>query len=72
MKLSEITRVDFDVTHKILIVKSAFLKYLRRMGQNELEYQPFLNPKEAYNSMKKLNWCNILIKFFCFSLYLGY
>jgi hypothetical protein len=60
MKLSEIIRVDFDVTRKILAVQSSLVKY------NGLEYWPLLNLKEAYNSMKQLNLCNILIKFFRF------
>jgi hypothetical protein len=54
--------VDFDITGQLLIIHSAFVKYLRRNG-NEAVHQLFIDFKKAYDSVRREVLCNILTEF---------
>jgi len=56
--------VDFDATGQILIINSAFVKYLRKKWEyNKAMYQLFIDFKKAYDSVTREVLCNILIDF---------
>ena len=59
-----IIKVDFDATGQILIINSAFVKYLRKKWEyNKAMYQLFIDFKKAYDSVTREVLCNILIDF---------
>ena len=55
--------MDFDATCQLLIVYSAFIKYLRRLEYNEAVHQLFIDLKKAYGSDRREVLYNILIEF---------
>jgi hypothetical protein len=57
-KLLGIINVDFDTTGQLLIIYSAFVKYLRKNGN-----QLFIDFKEAYDSVTREVLYNIFIDF---------
>jgi len=49
-----INSVDFDATGQLLIMNSAFVKYLRKNGNtNEAVHQLFVDFKKAYDSVRR-------------------
>jgi uncharacterized protein Yka (UPF0111/DUF47 family) len=64
-KLLGIINVDFDATCRLLIIYSAFVKYLRKKWEyNEAVRQLFIDLKKAYDSVRREVLYNILIEFF--------
>jgi hypothetical protein len=60
-KLLEIINVDFDETGQLLVIYSAFVKYLRKKWEyNEAVHQLFMGFKKAYDSVRRDVLCNIL------------
>ena len=57
-----IINVDFDAAGQLLIIYSAFIKYLRKNG-NEAVHQLFIDFKKAYDSGRREVLFNILIEF---------
>jgi len=56
--------VDFDTTGQLLIIYSAFVKYLRRKWEyNEAAHQLFVDFKKPYYSVRREVLYNILIEF---------
>ena len=56
--------MDFDATGQLLIIYSAFFKYLiKKWDYNEAVHQLFLDFKKAYDSFRREVLYNILIKF---------
>ena len=54
----------FDATGRLLIIYSAFVKYLRKKWEyNEEVYQLFIDFKKAYDSVKREVLYKILIEF---------
>ena len=51
-----IINVDFDATDQLLIIYSAFVKYLRKMGIQR-------SSASVYDSVRREVFCNILIGF---------
>ena len=76
-KLLEIISVAFDIKCQLLIIHSAFVKYLRKSGNkmdrrvsylytweyNESVHQLFIYFKKAYDSVRRQVLYNILIEF---------
>jgi hypothetical protein len=62
-KLLGIISVDFDVTGQLLVVYSAFVKYLKKWEYNEAVHQLFIDFKKAYDSVRREVLYNILIEF---------
>ena len=63
-KLLGIFNVDFDITGELLIIYSAFVKYLKKKWEyNEAVHQLFIDFKKAYDSVRREVLCNILIEF---------
>ena len=63
-KLLGIINVDIDATGQLLIIYSAFVKYLRKLwGCNEAVHQLFIYFKKAYDSVRREVLYNILIEF---------
>jgi len=63
-KLLAIINVDFDATGQLLIIYSAFVKYLRKKWEySKAVHQLFTDFKKAYDSVRKEVMYNILIKF---------
>jgi hypothetical protein len=63
-KLLGIISVDFDATSQLLIIYSAFVKYLRKKWQfNEATQQLLIDFKKAYDSVRREVLYNILIEF---------
>jgi len=60
-KLLGIINVDFDATDKLLIIYSAFVKYLRKNGNSSAS--AIIDFKKAYYSVKREVLHNILIEF---------
>ena len=59
-----IINVDFDTMGQLLIIYSAFVKYLRKKWEyNEAVHQLFIGFKKAYVSVRREVLCNILIEF---------
>jgi len=54
--------VDFDATSQLLIIYSAFVKYLKKWKCNEAVHQLFINFKKAYDSVRRETLYNILIE----------
>jgi len=53
-KLLGIIHVDYDPTGQLLIIYSAFVKYLRKKWEyNEAVHQLFINCKKAYDSVRR-------------------
>jgi hypothetical protein len=64
MKLLGIIGVGFDVTDKLLIRFSAFVRYWRKKKQvHETVHQLFIDFREAYDSVKREVLYNILTEF---------
>ena len=61
-KLLGIINVDFKATNQLLIIYSAFIKYLRKNG-NEAVHQLFIDFKKAYHSVRREVLNNILSEF---------
>jgi predicted DNA-binding transcriptional regulator len=51
--LLAITNVDFEATGLLLIIYSAFVKYLRKMGIQKIQHQFFIDFKKAYDSVTR-------------------
>jgi hypothetical protein len=63
-KLLGIISVDFDITGHLLIMYSAFIKYLRKKWEsNEAVHQLFIDFKKAYDSVRRALLHNVLIEF---------
>jgi len=63
-KLSGIIDVDFDAAGQLLIIYSAFVKYLRKkLEYNEVVHQLFIDCKKAYDSVRREVLYKILIEF---------
>ena len=63
-KLLGIISVDFDVTGQLLIIYSAFVKYLRKKWEYEVAaHQLFIYVKNACVSVRREVLRNILIEF---------
>jgi hypothetical protein len=63
-KLLGIISVDFDITGQLLIIYSAFIKYLRKKWEyNEAVHQLFIDFKRACDSVRREVLHNILIEF---------
>ena len=46
--------MDFDATGQVLIINSAFVKYLRKNGNtNEAVHQLFVDFKKVYDSVRR-------------------
>jgi len=58
-----IISVDFDITGQLLIIYSAFVKYLRRKWENsEVLHQLFTDFNKVYNSVRREVLYNIFIE----------
>ena len=55
--------MDFDTTGQLLIIYSAFVKYLKKWEYNEAVSQFFIVFKKAYDSVRREVLYNILIEF---------
>ena len=55
--------MDFDATSQLLIIHSAYLKYLKKLEYNEAVHQLFLDFKDTYNSVRREVLYNILTEF---------
>ena len=63
-KLLGIINVDSDATGRLLIIYSAFGKYLRKKWEyNEAVHQLFIDFKKTYDSVRREVLYNILIEF---------
>jgi hypothetical protein len=62
-KLLGIISVGFDVTDKLLIRFSAFVRYWRKMKFNETVHQPFIDFKKAYDSVRREELYSTIIEF---------
>jgi hypothetical protein len=63
-KLSGIINVAFDETDRLLIIYSAFAKYLRKKWEyNEEVHQLFIDFKKVYDSVRREILYKILIEF---------
>jgi len=53
-KLLGIINVDFEATDPLLIIYSAFVKYLiKKLEYNEAVHQLFIDFKKAYDSVRR-------------------
>ena len=55
--------MDFDATYQLLIVYSAYVRYLRKSEYNEAVHQLFIDLKKAYDSDRREVLYNIVIEF---------
>jgi hypothetical protein len=64
-KLLGIISVDLDVTGRLVIIYSAFVKYMKKKKReyNEAVHQLFIDFKKAYDSVRREVLYNILIEF---------
>ena len=63
-KLLGIINVDSDATGRLLIIYSAFGKYLKKKWEyNEAVHQLFIDFKKAYDSVRREVLYNILVEF---------
>jgi hypothetical protein len=64
-KLLGIINADFDVTGQLLIIYSAFIKYLRKKKRdyNKAVHQLFMDLKRPYDSVRKVVLYSILTEF---------
>ena len=54
----------FDATGRLLIIYSAFAKYLRKNGNTMNQFiRSFIDYKKAYDSVRREVLCEILIEF---------
>jgi hypothetical protein len=61
-KLLRIVIMDFDATGQLLIICSAFIKCLKQKWEyNEAVHKLLIDCKEAYDSVRRENLCNILV-----------
>ena len=59
-----IINMDFDATGQLLIIYSAFIKCLKQKWEyNEAVHQLLIDCKKAYDSVRSIYLCNILIEF---------
>ena len=59
-----IINVDFDATNQLLIIHSAFVKYLKKKWEyKQAEHRLFIDFKKAYDSVRREVLYNILIEF---------
>jgi hypothetical protein len=62
MKLLGIISVGFNVTDRLQIIFSAFIRYWRKIWKyNETVHQLFIDFKKAYDSVRREVLYNILI-----------
>jgi hypothetical protein len=60
----EVILVDFYAKGQLLIIYSAFVKYLRKNGNTmKALHQPFIDLKKAYDSVRREVLYNIFIEF---------
>jgi hypothetical protein len=63
-KLLGIINVDFDATGQLLIIYSAFFKYVeKKWDHNEAVHQLLIDFKKASDSVRTEILCNILLSF---------
>ena len=62
-KLLGIVNVDFEAAGQLLIIYSAFVKYLKKWEYDEAVHHLFIDFKKAYDSVRREVLCNILIAF---------
>jgi len=63
-KLLGIINVDFNATGHLLIIYSAFVKYVRKKSEyNETVYKLFIDFRKAYDSVRREVLYNILSEF---------
>jgi len=62
-KLSGIISVAFDATGRLLIIYSAFAKYLEKWEYTEEVHQLFIDFKKAHDSVRREVLYKILIEF---------
>ena len=63
-KLLGIINVDFDITGQLLIIYSAFIKYLRKKRDyNKAVHQLFMDLKRPYDSVRREVLYSILTEF---------
>ena len=62
-KLLGTINVDFDATGQLLIIFSAFVKYLKKWEYNEVVHQLFIDFEKAYDSVRREIVYNILNEF---------
>jgi len=55
--------VDFDTTGQLLIIYSAFVKYLKKWEYNEAVHQLFIDLEKVCDSVRREILYNILIEF---------
>jgi len=58
-----IINVDFDAEVHLLIIYSAFIKYLKKWKYNEAVFQLFIDFKKSYDSARREVLYNILVEF---------
>jgi len=58
-----INNVDSEATSQLLVIYSAFIKYLKKWEYSEAVHQLFIDFKKAYDSFRSEVLCNILIEF---------
>jgi len=62
-ELLGVINVDFYATGQLLVIYSAFVKYLKKREYNEAKHQLFTDFKKAYDSVRKEVLYDILIEF---------
>ena len=63
-KLLGIISVDFDITGKLLIIYSVFIKYLEKKWEyNEAVHQLYIDFKKSYDSVRREVLYNVLVEF---------
>jgi hypothetical protein len=55
--------LDFDAKEQLLILYSAFLKYLKKLLYNESVHHLFIDFKKVYDLIRREVLYNILIEF---------
>jgi hypothetical protein len=58
-----IISIDFEVKSYLLIIYSAFVKYLRKIRENEAVHQLYLGFKKAYDSVRREVLYNTVTEF---------
>jgi len=62
-KIVGIINVDFEATGQLLVIYSAFIKYLKKWKYKEAVHQLVIDFKNAYDSVRREALYNILIEF---------
>jgi hypothetical protein len=62
-KLFGIIHVDFDAIVQLLIIYSAFIKYVRKNGNTTKQYISSLSTSKMLDSVRREIFYNILIEF---------